>query len=61
MKQKKYRAATSHSNCPNINLQDQHAKDTTNSSQSFRIIRQHFGVSNIIHSIISNQITGSVQ
>jgi hypothetical protein len=57
MKKKKNRAITSHSNCPIVNLQNQHIKDATYSNQTFRIIQQHFGESNIIHSIISNQIT----
>ena len=59
MKQKKNRADNScKSFSPFLNLPIEQSKSTNNHPKSYIIIRKHFGVSNILHSFIANQMKG---
>ena len=48
-------AITSHSNSPFVNLSDQHCKYTSDQPQTFRIIRQQYGLNNILNIYISSK------
>jgi len=52
---KNQRATTSQSNSPIINLSDQPSKYTIVPAQTFRIIRQQFGLNNILSIYISSK------
>ena len=55
---KQARAITSHSNSPSVKHPVQQHKDTPESSQKFRILRQHIGVYFILHSYLSETNLG---